>query len=171
MTMTTEETDHPDRIDTSRRADQRHYWVSPPELYEPLDAEFHFDFDPCPHPRPDGFDGLEVEWGGTNWVNPPFTGMVKEKGKRKIGPMAWARKALAERANGKLTVMILPIYQVRAITFLMCNGAEVRSAGIPRWLALEDRTPNPAPQTSQQPCLLFILRPIAAEYAKGAQPK
>jgi hypothetical protein len=157
---------HADRIDTSRRADPRHYWVTPPEMYAALDAEFHFTFDPCPHPRPDGFDGLAVDWGTSNWVNPPFTGMVREKGKRKIGPMAWARKSLAEQAKGNLVVMILPIYQVRAITFLMCNGAEVRSAGIPRWLALEDGTPNPAPLTSQQPCLLFILRPINASPAE-----
>ncbi len=46
-------------------ADGKHYWLTPPELYAELDAEFGFDFDPCPHPMPDGFDGLTCEWGGS----------------------------------------------------------------------------------------------------------
>ena len=32
---------------------------TPTDLYEQLDQEFHFDFDPCP-PNPD-FNGLEIE--------------------------------------------------------------------------------------------------------------
>ena len=57
-----------------KEIDNRHYWVTPPDLMKQLTDEFHFDFDPCPHPRPEGFDGLVVEWGKSNWVNPPFTG-------------------------------------------------------------------------------------------------
>lgn len=155
---------HKDRIDTSRRADPRHYWVTPPEMYAALHAEFSFDFDPCPHPRPHGFDGLAVEWGRSNWVNPPFTGMAKEPGKRKIGPMAWARKAVAEWQKGKLVVLILPAYQNRAVAYLSGfwhrgEGVEVRFSGVPRWLALEDGTQNPAPPERGSACLLFILRP------------
>src|SRR4051812_27328788 len=41
----------------------KHYWLTPPDLYARLDAEFRFDFDPCPYPVPDGFDGLTCEWG------------------------------------------------------------------------------------------------------------
>lgn len=137
----------------------KRYWVTPPEMLAQLSAEFHFDFDPCPHPRPDGFDGLSVPWGKSNWINPPFTGDAKESGKRKIGPMAWARKALAERDLGKLVVMILPIYQVRAITFLGNRADELRMIPGPVWLALEDGTPNPAPPDSRQPCVLIILKP------------
>lgn len=146
-------------IDTSHRIDQKHYWLMPLDKYAELDDEFHFDFDPCPFPRPEGFDGLEVDWGKSNWVNPPFTGMAKEPGKKKIGPMAWARKALAEKAKGNLSVLIFPIYQVRVISFLEDHGAEVRYAGKIRWLAVEDNSPNPTDSSNIQPCLLLILNP------------
>lgn len=146
-------------IDTSNRKDTNHYWLIPEDHYKKLNDEFNFDFDPCPFPRPDGFDGLEIDWGKSNWVNPPFTGMAKIPGKRKIGPMAWARKALAESKKGNKSVLIFPIYQVRVISWLEDQGAEIRYYGKIRWLSVEDSTPNPADSSSIQPCVLIILTP------------
>jgi len=118
--------------------DGRHYWLTPPELYSQLDAEFAFDFDPCPHPLPPGFDGLTCDWGKSNYVNPPF-GSIVHDGKKK-GPTAWARKAIAERGQGKRSVMVYPID--KWVLMLMEAGAQVRNLGDVKWLATEDGLPG-----------------------------
>lgn len=37
-------------------------WATPEYVYDPLNAEFNFDFDPCPLKA--NFDGLICDWGG-----------------------------------------------------------------------------------------------------------
>lgn len=117
--------------------DGKHYWLTPPDLYAKLDAEFHFDFDPCPYPVPEGFDGLTCEWGKSNYVNPPF-GSVEHHGKKK-GPTAWARKAMLEYRKGKTVVLVYPIDKW-ILMLLEAMGATVRNLGDVRWLATEDRS-------------------------------
>lgn len=119
-------------------ADGRHYWLTPPDLMEQLDSEFHFDFDPCPYPLPEGFDGLTCDWGQSNYVNPPF-GAVLHNGKKK-GPTAWARKAIEEYKAGKRVVMVYPID--KWIHMMLEAGAVIRNLGDVKWLATEDRQPG-----------------------------
>lgn len=114
--------------------DGKHYWLTPPDLYSQLDSEFHFDFDPCPYPKPEEFDGLEDEWGISNYVNPPF-GSIMHKGKKK-GPTAWARKAITENKKGKRVVMVYPID--KWVLMMIEAGAEIRNLRDVRWLATED---------------------------------
>jgi site-specific DNA-methyltransferase (adenine-specific) len=46
-------------------------WGTPPDLYESLNKEFHFDFDPCPDRGV--WDGREVSWEGKRvFCNPPY---------------------------------------------------------------------------------------------------
>jgi len=114
--------------------DKKHYWITPPYVYGPLHAEFQFDFDPCPYPKPESFDGLTCEWGASNYVNPPF-GSIVHNGKKK-GPTAWARKAIAEHRKGKSVVLVYPID--KWILMLIAAGAKVRNLGDVKWLATED---------------------------------
>lgn len=129
----------------------KHYWITPGGVYAPLDAEFHFDFDPCPHPLPEGFDGLTCEWGRSNYVNPPF-GSIMHQGRKK-GPTFWARKAIAEQAKGKGIVLVYPID--KWVLMLMAAGAEVRNLRDVRWLATEDGT---AGKGTGRHIAAFILR-------------
>jgi hypothetical protein len=105
--------------------DGKHYWLTPPSLMAELQAGFDFDFDPCPYPRPLGFDGLEVEWGKSNYVNPPFN-----------GPTKWVRKAIAEYRKGKRIVFVFPID--KWIHLFLEAGAQLRNLGDVRWCATED---------------------------------
>jgi len=74
---------------------ERQNWKTPKAFYEALDQEFFFDFDPCPS-NP-AFDGLSIEWGNRNFVNPPYN-RIK----------LWVAKAYAEAQKGKLVVMLIP---------------------------------------------------------------
>ena len=124
-------------------SDGRHYWLTPLDLYRELDVQYHFDFDPCPHPRPEGFDGLAVEWGMSNYVNPPFK-----------GPTAWVRKALAEHAKGKRVVFVFPID--KWIHMLLEAGATVRNLRDVRWCAIEDGKPG---KGTGRHIAAFVLEP------------
>ena len=73
------------------------HWETPEWLYNELDEEFGFDFDPCPLHA--DFDGLEIEWGGVNFVNPPYNRVDKPK---------FIQKAYEEWRKGKTVVMLLP---------------------------------------------------------------
>ena len=67
-------------------------WFTPKDLYNKLNKEFKFDFDPCPiNPK---FDGLNIKWGKRNFMNPPYG--------REIGK--WVKKA----SESPLTVCLLP---------------------------------------------------------------
>lgn len=73
-------------------------WETPPDLYAELDREFSFDFDPCPLNA--DFDGLTIEWGKSNYINPPYSRTLKE---------AFIRKAYEQSLKGKTCVMLLPV--------------------------------------------------------------
>lgn len=119
-------------------ADGKHYWLTPPEVYEPLNDEFGFDFDPCPFPLPEGFDGLTCEWGASNYVNPPFGSIIHQG--RKKGPTAWVRKAIIEWQKGKTVVLVYPVdkWVLMMVKAIFGDAADIRNLGDVRWLATED---------------------------------
>lgn len=114
--------------------DKKHYWLTPPYLLESIKLKYNIDFDPCPYPLPEGFDGLTCEWGQSSYVNPPF-GSIMHRGKRK-GMTAWVRKALAERDKGKRVVMVYPLD--KWVLMLLEAGAQVHNLKDVKWLATED---------------------------------
>lgn len=119
--------------------DGKHYWLTPPALMEKLQAEFNFDHDACPFPKPEDYDGFQSEWGFATYVNPPF-GSILVNGKKK-GPTAWVRKAIAEHRKGKDVVLVFPTD--KWIHYLIAEGAELRSYGDVRWHSTEDNEPGP----------------------------
>ena len=141
--------------------DGKHYWLTPPSLLAELDAEFGFDFDPCPFPLPAGFDGLIDDWGRSNYVNPPF-GSIIHQGKKK-GPTAWVRKAIQERDKGRRVVLVYPVD--KWILMLLQAGAQVRNLGDVKWLATEDKS---AGKGTGRHIACFVLEP--SNVAHEARP-
>lgn len=76
-------------------------WLTPLHVYNPLHEEFNFDFDPCPfNPREIINDGLKIEWGQINFVNPPYSPELKK---------AFVLKAIKEYKKGKICVLLIPV--------------------------------------------------------------
>ena len=85
-------------------------WSTPRDLFDELDAEFHFDLDVastdenalCEKHYTKDDDGLANEWTGSVWCNPPYG--------REIGK--WMRKA-AESNWGGLLFALFQLAQIR----------------------------------------------------------
>lgn len=83
-------------------------WETPQSFYEELNKEHNFNLDVCAtleNRKCERFftvkdDGLQQEWSGTCWMNPPYG--------RNIG--AWVRKAYESVMDGKAekVVCLLP---------------------------------------------------------------
>lgn len=128
---------------------KKRYWITPQDLYAKLDSEFHFDFDPCPYPYVEGYNGIAVPWGNSNYVNPPFRRTDGEFG---AGPTAFIRKAIEEQSAGKTSVVIINTNAF--INMMIEAGAEMRSLGRVKWLETESGEPWKSPSSTT----LFILR-------------
>ncbi len=75
-------------------------WATPATLYEALNAEFHFNDDPCPLDESiyaiRNNDGLNRVWGKSVYLNPPYS-----------NPMPWVKKAYEESLRGSVVVALL----------------------------------------------------------------
>jgi len=71
------------------------HWATPKWLYDELNKEFNFDYDPCPI---NGNLGLLIPWGKCNYINPPYG--------REI--IKWIERAYITSQGGALCVMLLP---------------------------------------------------------------
>lgn len=80
-------------------------WSTPQELFNRLDAEFHFDLDPCATPdnaKCEKYytaedDGLKKSWGGCKvFCNPPYSEIS-----------AWVRKCYEESLKPNTVVVLL----------------------------------------------------------------
>jgi len=92
------------------------HWATPKKLYNELNAEFNFDFDPCPlHAE---FDGLSIEWGKSNYCNPPYNRQDKPK---------FIQKAFDEWKKGNTVVLLIPSATgTKQFHELILPNAEVR---------------------------------------------
>ena len=136
---------HPAVIDNKfhqgNSKDGKHYWLTPPDVYARLSATFGpFDYDPCPHPKPAGYNGLICEWGKRNFVNPPF-GCIIHNG-RKTGITAWIRKAIEEQRKGNFSLLLYPLEKWLFIAMEAIGETRIINLGNVRWLAIEDGQPG-----------------------------
>tara|TARA_R100001460_G_scaffold39123_4_gene73844 strand:- start:1216 stop:1629 length:414 start_codon:yes stop_codon:yes gene_type:complete len=82
----------------NRNLNNHDNWATPHDLYNKLNKEFNFNFDPCPLYAE--FDGLNIDWGARNFINPPYSRKLKD---------AFVIKAIQQSKQGKLCVCLLPV--------------------------------------------------------------
>lgn len=81
-------------------------WSTPQDLFDRVNAKYHFTLDACASPEnakcaayfTREIDGLQQEWFGTVWMNPPYG--------RTIG--AWMKKAYESSLAGATVVCLVP---------------------------------------------------------------
>ena len=95
-------------------------YATPPELYNELNKEFNFDFDPCPYNEDEIInDGLKIDWGKSNFVNPPYSQKLKEQ---------FIIKGIEEMKKGNVSVFLIPVSTSTKLfhDYIKPNANEIR---------------------------------------------
>ncbi|MCR8994500.1 phage N-6-adenine-methyltransferase [Brevibacillus laterosporus] len=99
-------------------------WETPQDFFNQLNQEFGFQLDVCALPEnakceryfsPDE-DGLQQEWTGICWMNPPYG--------RQIGK--WIKKAYESSLNGATVVCLIPARTDASWWHNYCMKGEIR---------------------------------------------
>ncbi|ATO50118.1 DNA N-6-adenine-methyltransferase [Brevibacillus laterosporus] len=99
-------------------------WETPQDFFNQLNKEFGFQLDVCALPEnakceryfsPDE-DGLQQEWTGICWMNPPYG--------RQIGK--WIKKAYESSLNGATVVCLIPARTDASWWHAHCMKGEIR---------------------------------------------
>lgn len=72
-------------------------WETPVHIKDYIIKTYGEYFDPCPIRS--SFDGLSIEWGSVNYINPPYSRKLKE---------AFINKALEESKKGSVCILLIP---------------------------------------------------------------
>ncbi|WP_144460407.1 DNA N-6-adenine-methyltransferase [Siminovitchia fortis] len=81
-------------------------WATPQDFFDKLNAEFNFELDVCAtednakcskYYSPEE-DGLQQEWKGMCWMNPPYGRVIGD----------WVKKAYESSLKGATVVCLLP---------------------------------------------------------------
>lgn len=99
-------------------------WETPQNLYDALNAEFHFTRDVCASAGNHKHlaywtvadDALSRKWEGTLWMNPPYGRVIGQ----------WVAKAHAAACDGATVVCLVPARTDTAWFQDYCRYAEVR---------------------------------------------
>lgn len=129
-------------------------WASPPEVFGPLDDEFHFTLDAaasdwngkCPRYFTEADDGLAQDWGSeVVWLSSPFGSALQQ----------WVRKAYEASQAGATVVCLVPVSTDRPWWAEYAAKAEIRYLpGRPRF-----RTREGEWQELMRPSAILVFRP------------
>ena len=128
-------------------------WSTPQELFDKLDAEFHFTLDVCATKQnakckkyfTEKDDGLGMAWPGIVWMNPPYGRQIQQ----------WVKKAYESSLEGATVVCLLPARTCTRWFHDYCLKGEVQFIkGRLKFGGVKDNAPFPN--------MLVIFRPQAA---------
>jgi len=99
-------------------------WETPTDFYNELNAEFGFTLDVCASPYntkchlyyTSAEDGLNHQWRGTCWMNPPYGRAIAN----------WVEKAYNESLDGATVVCLLPARTDTKWWHDYCTKGEIR---------------------------------------------
>jgi len=104
----------------NRNLKHKDNWRTPKKLYNTLNKEFNFNFDPCPYEHNIKlWDGLMADWKERNFINPPYSRKLKE---------LFVKKAIKESEKGNLCVCLLPVSTSTILfhDYILPNKSEIR---------------------------------------------